>query len=140
MNSTLVKIGTKRRFAWLKARACFRINFSRILTKTDCQHAFDCEWNCSKWSDIPKTKGQREYQKICWPPKEYERCLVGITSILRETWNTSKQTEDNREKMHVLILVKECYSMKLDILTNATVVDDTITINEKINLTKRFWI
>ena len=59
-------------------------------------------------------------------PEEYEKCLVGITSILREAWNTSQQTEDNREKIQALSLAKDCYSMKLDLLTNATVVDDAI--------------
>jgi hypothetical protein len=35
-------------------------------------------------------------------------------------------SEDKREKIQVLSLAKECYSMKLDLLTNATVVDDAI--------------
>src|SRR5919198_3942536 len=29
-------------------------------------------------------------------PEEYEKCLVGITAILREAWTTSYQTEDIR--------------------------------------------
>src|ERR671936_849572 len=59
-------------------------------------------------------------------PEEYEKCLVGITAILKEAWTTSQQTEDKREKIHALSLAKECYSMKLELLTNATVVDDAI--------------
>jgi hypothetical protein len=59
-------------------------------------------------------------------PEEYEKCLIGLTAILREAWNTSQQTEDRREKIQALSLAKECYSMKLDLLTNATVVDDAI--------------
>jgi predicted transcriptional regulator len=59
-------------------------------------------------------------------PEEYEKCLVGLTSILKEAWSTSEQTEDKREKIQALSLAKECYSMKLDLLTNATVVDDAI--------------
>ena len=59
-------------------------------------------------------------------PEEYEKCLVGLTAILREAWNTSQQTEDRREKIQALLLAKDCYSMKLDLLTNATVVDDAI--------------
>ncbi len=51
-----------------------------------------------------------------------------MTSILRETWNTSQQTEDKREKIQALSLAKECYSMKLDLPTNATVVDDAIRL------------
>jgi predicted transcriptional regulator len=65
-------------------------------------------------------------------PEEYEKCLVGLTAILREAWNTSQQAEDRREKIQALSLAKECYSMKLDLLTNATVVDDAIRfVNEK---------
>jgi hypothetical protein len=66
-------------------------------------------------------------------PEEYEKCLVGLTAILREAWNTSQQTEDKREKIQALSLAKECYYMKLDLLTNATVVDDAIRFVSKSN-------
>jgi Trp operon repressor len=59
-------------------------------------------------------------------PEEYEKCLVGLTAILREAWTASQQTEDKREKIQALSLAKECYSMKLELLTNAAVVDDAI--------------
>ncbi|MFL6413764.1 MAG: hypothetical protein ACJ71K_21295, partial [Nitrososphaeraceae archaeon] len=59
-------------------------------------------------------------------PEEYEKCLVGLTAITKEAWTTAQQTEDKREKIQALSLAKECYSMKLDMLTNATVVDDAI--------------
>jgi hypothetical protein len=59
-------------------------------------------------------------------PEEYEKCLVGLNAITKEAWATSQQTEDKREKIQALALAKECYSMKLDLLTNATVVDDAI--------------
>src|SRR5918911_5190100 len=59
-------------------------------------------------------------------PEEYEKCLVGLNAITREAWNTAQNTEDKREKIQALSLVKECYSMKLDLLTNATVVDYAI--------------
>ena len=59
-------------------------------------------------------------------PEEYEKCLVGLNAITREAWNTANNTEDKREKIQALSLAKECYSMKLDLLTNATVVDEAI--------------
>ena len=59
-------------------------------------------------------------------PEEYEKCMVGLTSILREAWNTAINAEDKREKIQALSLAKEYYSMKLELLTNATVVDDAI--------------
>ena len=49
-----------------------------------------------------------------------------MTAITKEAWNTAANTEDRREKIQELSLAKECYSMKLDLLTNATVVDDAI--------------
>src|ERR687885_553153 len=59
-------------------------------------------------------------------PEEYEKGLVGLTAITKEAWNAAQNTEDKREKIQALSLAKECYSMKLDLLTNATVVDDAI--------------
>jgi hypothetical protein len=52
--------------------------------------------------------------------------VVGITAVLKEAWITSQQAQDKREKIQALSLAKECYSMKLDLLTNATVVDEAI--------------
>ena len=66
-------------------------------------------------------------------PEEYEKCLGGLTSITREAWNTAINTEDKREKIQALSLAKECYSMKLDLLTNATVVDDAISFVSEYN-------
>lgn len=59
-------------------------------------------------------------------PQEYEKCLIGLTSILKEAWTTAQQAEDKRERIQALSLAKECYSMKMDLLTNATVVEDAI--------------
>jgi hypothetical protein len=59
-------------------------------------------------------------------PEEYEKCLIGLTAITKEAWNTAHDPEYKREKLQALSLAKECYSMKMDLLTNATVVDDAI--------------
>jgi len=59
-------------------------------------------------------------------PEEYEKCLVGLTAIQKEAWTAAERTEDTREKMQALSLAKECYGMKLELLTSATVVDDAI--------------
>ncbi len=64
-------------------------------------------------------------------PEEYEKCLVGLNAIVKEAGNTSQQTKDRREKIQALSLAKECYGMKLDLLTNATVVDDAIRFVSK---------
>jgi predicted transcriptional regulator len=71
-----------------------------------------------------------------WLPEEYEKCMVGLTAITKEAWNTSQQTEDKREKIQALSLAKDCYSMKLDLLTNVTVIDDAIRFVSSSNYQK----
>jgi|SRR6188472_1830287 len=56
--------------------------------------------------------------------EEYEKCVVGLNAITKESYDAAHNTEDKREKIQALALAKECYSMKLDLLTNVTVVDD----------------
>src|SRR5919106_3614735 len=80
--------------------------------------------NISYLRDQSKTNIKRYIDERL--PEEYEKCLVGLNAITREAWNTAHNTEDKREKIQALSLAKECYSMKLDLLTNATVVDDAI--------------
>jgi hypothetical protein len=83
-------------------------------------------------------------------PEEYEKCLVGLNSILKEAW-TMSQTDDNvmGDKIKALSLAKECYAMKLELLTNATVVNDAIrfvashtvpTAREKANFDERVTV
>jgi hypothetical protein len=59
-------------------------------------------------------------------PEEYEKCLVGLDAILKEAWNAAENSSDIREKIQALNLAKECYGMRLELLTNATVVDDVM--------------
>jgi hypothetical protein len=40
-------------------------------------------------------------------PEEYEKCMVGLTAILKEAWNTAQQTDEKREKIQALSLAKE---------------------------------
>ncbi len=60
-------------------------------------------------------------------PAEYENCLNGLNNILIQAWSMSTDSEsDKRERMQALSLAKECYAMKLDLLSSATVVDRAV--------------
>ena len=51
-------------------------------------------------------------------PAEYQKCLVGITAILKESWYTATKAEsegDRRDQLQALSLAKECYAIKLDL-------------------------
>ena len=61
-------------------------------------------------------------------PEQCRKCLVGHNSIRTEVLITATTSEDKRGKNKALSLAKECYSVKLELLTNATVVDDAIRL------------
>ena len=58
-------------------------------------------------------------------PAEYEDCLDGLNNIMAQAWQMSLDG-DKRERMQALFLAKECYAMKLDLLSSATVVDRAV--------------
>jgi hypothetical protein len=45
---------------------------------------------------------------------------------IKRSMDHISNTDDKREKIQALSLAKECYSMKMDLLTNTSVVDDAI--------------
>ena len=52
-------------------------------------------------------------------PAEYENYLSGLIDILTMAWNMSTDSEsDKRERIQGLTLAKECYAMKLDLLSS----------------------
>lgn len=58
-------------------------------------------------------------------PAEYQNCLEGLNNIMTEAWAMSLDG-DKRERMQALSLAKECYAMKLDLLSSATVIDRAV--------------
>jgi hypothetical protein len=56
-------------------------------------------------------------------PLEYEKTLTGLTTILKEMWIASEKAQDTKEKVLTLLLTKEIYSMKLDLLSNVSTVE-----------------
>jgi hypothetical protein len=42
-------------------------------------------------------------------PEEYEKCLVGLTAITKEAWNTAVNTEDKRDLLNCTSLLKIDY-------------------------------
>ena len=64
-------------------------------------------------------------------PEEYEKCLTGINSILKESWDIANNAKESREKMQALSLAKDCYSQRLDLLTNSSVISDSIRFIQK---------
>jgi len=61
--------------------------------------------------------------------KVYEKCFVGSSYILKEVWTISQINDSVRsDKLKALALAKECFAVKLGLLTNASIVDDAIRL------------
>jgi hypothetical protein len=60
-------------------------------------------------------------------PFEYDKCLAALNSLQKKAWEISEKSGvEDRTQVQALSLAKECVINKLDLLTNATVVDDAI--------------
>jgi len=61
-------------------------------------------------------------------PYEFEQCLQGITQIIQQAWTISENAgdKDKREKLQSLSLAKDCYSVKMDLLTNSNTLKDAM--------------
>src|ERR671933_1608962 len=120
-------MSTKMQVEW-RRRQVFELS-SKGQSQTEIGRTLQVsESTISRDLDYLKTQSRHNIKRYVDEtlPEEYEKCLVGLNAITKEAWNTAANTEDKREKIQALSLAKECYSMKLDLLTNATVVDDAI--------------
>jgi hypothetical protein len=64
-------------------------------------------------------------------PNEYHKTLVGLNAILKEAW-TAARTATGKEKIQALDLAQRAYQMRLELLTNTTVMEDAVKFVEKI--------
>jgi predicted transcriptional regulator len=65
-------------------------------------------------------------------PFEYDKCLAALNSLQKKAWEVSENPDvEERTKVQALSLAKECVINKLDLLTNATVVNDAIRFTKQ---------
>jgi hypothetical protein len=59
---------------------------------------------------------------------EYQKCIVGLDVILVKCWeiSNSKEITSERDRLQALSIGIEAYRMKLDLITNATVVQRAV--------------
>jgi predicted transcriptional regulator len=65
-------------------------------------------------------------------PLEFEKCLIALNSVHKKAWSIVDKSEDERTQIQALSLAKECIANRIDLLTNATVVDDAIKFVEQL--------
>lgn len=62
-------------------------------------------------------------------PYEYQNCLKGLQEIIKESWiiaARADKTGDTKEKLQSLSLIKDTYSTKMELLTNASLLQDSV--------------
>ena len=60
-------------------------------------------------------------------PLEFETCLIGLNAILGKTWDIANNPHSNeKDRLQAISVSMEAYRMKMDLLTNATVVERAI--------------
>jgi hypothetical protein len=62
-------------------------------------------------------------------PYEYKKCISGLEEIIKEAWIVATKAEklgNNKDKLQSLALIKDTYNTKMDLLTNASLLQDSI--------------
>jgi hypothetical protein len=59
-------------------------------------------------------------------PMEYQKCMAGMKSNLKETLEIAATTDDPRIKLQASAIANDCYKFILDMSTNAGIVSDAM--------------
>ena len=59
-------------------------------------------------------------------PEEYQKCMVGMKSILKKTLEIAETVTDPRVKLQAHAVAEDCYKYILEISTNAGIVSDAL--------------
>ena len=59
-------------------------------------------------------------------PEEYQKCMAGMKSNLKETLEIANTSGDPRVKLQARAIANDCYKFILDMTTNAGIVSDAL--------------
>jgi hypothetical protein len=59
-------------------------------------------------------------------PMQYQRCMVGMQSNLKEVLEIAQTTADPRVKLQARAIVNDCYKIIMDLVTNHGVITDAM--------------
>jgi hypothetical protein len=59
-------------------------------------------------------------------PEQYQVCLVALDSIIKRAFDIIETSDDNREKLQAMELFKDTHLVKLELLSNATTIDNAL--------------
>jgi len=59
-------------------------------------------------------------------PEQYQVCLVALDSIIKRAFDIIETSDGNREKLQAMELFKDIHLVKLELLSNATTIDNAL--------------
>ena len=59
-------------------------------------------------------------------PEQYQICLTALDIILKHAFEILQNAYDNRDKLHAMELFKDAHLVKLELLSNATTIDNAL--------------
>jgi predicted transcriptional regulator len=59
-------------------------------------------------------------------PEQYQICLSALDTILKHAYEILQKSDDNREKLQAMELFKDTHLVKLELLSNATTIDNAL--------------
>jgi hypothetical protein len=60
-------------------------------------------------------------------PEQYEHTLYAMNLLIKEIWQIYNEPEnDNRSRLQAISLLRDCYTSRLELLTNASVINDSL--------------
>src|SRR5919198_307871 len=59
-------------------------------------------------------------------PEQYQVCLTALDEIIKRAFDILETSEDNREKLQAMELFKDTHLVKLELLSNATTIDNAL--------------
>jgi transcriptional regulator len=59
-------------------------------------------------------------------PEQYQVCLTALDAIIKRAFDILESSPDNREKLQAMELFKDTHLVKLELLSNATTIDNAL--------------
>ena len=59
-------------------------------------------------------------------PEQYQVCLTALDAIIKRAFEILETSPDNREKLQAMELFKDTHLVKLELLSNATTIDNAL--------------
>ena len=105
----------------MRARGMSQIEIARELQVSEASISSDMQYLRSQAKETIKEYVTEHL------PEQFQVCLSALDTILRHAFDILETSSDNREKLQAMELFKDTHLVKLELLSNATTIDNALT-------------